>query len=228
MYFDSLIINTNALLDLTSLITTPDTIIGIKDGNIRLIEQGTNYQNYKYKELIDLNGALLTPGLIDCHTHLIFAGNRAKEFKLRLDGVGYTEISKAGGGIKSTVKATRDTNKSELLSLALSRLKIMQSCGTTTIEVKSGYGLSLESEIKCLEIANELKQYSNIIPTFLGAHATPPEFVDRSDEYIDLIIEQMLPKVKELGLASAVDGFCENIGFSTAQMERLFEITFGS
>lgn len=223
MQFDSLIINANALLDLDSLIPIPNTLIGTKDGNITLIEQDSNYQKYKYTELIDVQGALLTPGLIDCHTHLVFAGNRAHEFKQRLDGVSYADISASGGGIKSTVAATTASSHTELLKIAYARAKFMQGCGTTTIEVKSGYGLSVDNEIKILEVAQELRKYFDIIPTFLGAHATPIEYIGRSDEYIDLIIQQMLPKIKELNLSAVVDGFCENIGFSPEQIKRLFE-----
>lgn len=220
--FDSLIINARAILDLHSLKPTANTIIGVKDGKIALITQDNNYRQYKYETLIDARGALLTPGLIDCHTHLIFAGDRAHEFKQRLDGVSYAEISKAGGGIKSTVGATIKASHQELLDIAIKRIKTMQSYGVTTVEIKSGYGLSVDSEIKILEVANQLQTICEVIPTFLGAHATPLEYSGRNDEYIELIINQMLPKVKQLGLSHVVDGFCENIGFTPKQIERLF------
>lgn len=224
MYFDTLIVNANALIDLKKLITIANTIIGINDGKITLIEQTLNFQKYEYGNLIDLKGGLLTPGLIDCHTHLIFGGNRAHEFKQRLDGISYKEIAEAGGGIKSTVLATNKASDEELLKIAKRRALVMQGFGTTTIEVKSGYGLSLDSELKILEVAKKLKKelQIDIISTFLGAHATPVEYSGRNDEYIDLVINEMLPKVRELDLSSVVDGFCENIGFNTNQIEKLF------
>lgn len=222
--FDSLIVNANALLDLTKLEPIQNTCIGIVDGKICLIRQTSDWSSYRFDKLIDLKGKLLTPGLIDCHTHLIFAGNRANEFKKRLNGVSYKEIADAGGGIKATVAATNLASAAELLDLAISRAEIMQSYGTTTIEVKSGYGLSCTSEIKILEVAKLLdsKVASEIIPTFLGAHAVPQEYAKSSDGYIDLIINEMLPQIKQLNLANSVDAFCENIGFSCKQVERLF------
>lgn len=225
MIYDTLLVNANALLNLDDLQTTPNTVIGIKDGKIVLIEQApdfTHYKKYSCAKLIDMQGQLLTPGLIDCHTHLIFAGSRAHEFKLRLDGASYTQIAASGGGIKSTVAATNLASHEELFKLAKNRIQIMQRHGATTIEVKSGYGLSVESEIKILEVAKQLERNIpsvSMLSTFLGAHATPSGYTN--DEYIDMIIEQMLPNIKQF--TDVIDGFCENIAFTPSQIERLFE-----
>lgn len=224
MHFDSLIVNANALLDLQNLQTTENTIIGIKDGVIRLVEHNTDYHNYKYNKLINLGGALLTPGLVDCHTHLIFAGDRSNEFRMRLEGSSYEEISRNGGGIKSTVDATRASSETELLELALQRIRVMQSNGATTIEIKSGYGLSVDEEIKILRVAKKIQQYTDvrIITSFLGAHSIPKEFTNNSDGYIKVVVEQMLPLIKQHGLADSIDAFCESIAFSLEQTEYLF------
>lgn len=225
MDFDCLLVNANALLDLNTAIPTPSCMIGITNGKISLITESNNSSQFKAKQVIDLQGKLLTPGLIDCHTHLIHAGSRANEFKMRLDGASYAEIAAAGGGIKSTVKATNATSHAELFELAAARAKLLQRSGATTIEVKSGYGLSLEGELKMLQVARSLNErlLIDIVPTFLGAHAVPIEYAGRSDDYVDLIINEMLPAVKAQQLADAIDGFCENIAFSPMQMERIFE-----
>ncbi|WP_440616035.1 imidazolonepropionase [Cysteiniphilum sp. 6C5] len=177
----------------------------------------------KAHETIDYNGQLITPGLIDCHTHLVYGGNRADEFEMRLNGASYEEIAKKGGGIRSTVMATRNASLDELYHSANKRLKQMMQYGTTTCEIKSGYGLDFDSEMKMLKVARQLNESKgiDIIPTFLGAHALPPEFDDK-DQYIDFIIDEVLPVLKKENLAQVVDGFCENIGFSHSQMKRLF------
>lgn len=172
----------------------------------------------------DAAGALITPGLIDCHTHLVYGGNRASEFELRLQGATYEEIAKAGGGIVSTVKATRDAAAAELEAQSLPRLQRLMAEGVTTIEIKSGYGLALEHERKTLAVARALGRSNPVTvrTTFLGAHATPPEFAGRNDDYIDEVL-RMLAQLHGEGLVDAVDAFCERIAFSTVQVERVFQ-----
>ena len=173
----------------------------------------------------DMNGRLATPALIDCHTHLVFGGDRAREFELRLQGATYEEIARAGGGIRSTVTATRTASAEALFEQALPRLDAMLSEGVGTVEIKSGYGLERETELKMLRVARRLAtaRKIRIQKTFLGAHAIPPEFQDRADEYIDTVCEHMLPAAHAEGLVDAVDGFCENIAFTSAQIARVFD-----
>ncbi|ALO43503.1 imidazolonepropionase [Pseudoalteromonas phenolica] len=175
--------------------------------------------------VINAKGQWLTPGLIDCHTHILFAGNRAGEFEQRLNGVSYQEIAQQGGGIASTVRATREADAETLFVAGKNRLNSLLSEGVTTVESKSGYGLDLDTEIKLLEVNKVLNDNHpvDIQSTFLGAHALPPEFKNDPDAYIDLVCDVMLPKVAELNLADAVDVFCENVGFSYAQTKRVFE-----
>ena len=174
-------------------------------------------------QTIDAKGALITPGLIDCHTHLVYGGNRAGEFEQRLNGASYEDIAKAGGGIASTVKATRNATELELASQSTHRLLSLLAEGVTTIEIKSGYGLALEHERKMLRVARSLGTAHpvSVQTTFLGAHAVPPEFADRSDDYVDAVLD-MLALLHLEGLVDAVDAFCERIGFSLAQTERVF------
>ena len=173
---------------------------------------------------IDCEGRWITPGLIDCHTHLVYAGDRAHEFELRLAGASYEEIARAGGGIVSTVHATRSASENQLVSEALPRLDALLAEGVTTIEVKSGYGLTSDDEMKMLKAAGRLaeRRAVRVIRSFLGAHALPPESADDADAYITLVSEVMMPKLAEAGLVDAVDAFCEGIGFSPAQTERVF------
>jgi imidazolonepropionase len=173
---------------------------------------------------LEAEGRLLTPGLIDCHTHLVHAGNRAAEFEQRLLGATYGEIARAGGGILSTVAATRAADAATLLRESRPRLAALLGDGVTTVEVKSGYGLDLETELKQLTVARRLGQLLpvTIRTTFLGAHAVPIEFTGRADAYLDFVIGEVLPAVVAAGLADAVDAYCEQVAFSPAQVERLF------
>ncbi len=176
-------------------------------------------------EKFDCEGKLLTPGLIDCHTHLVYGGNRAKEFEMRLNGASYTDIANSGGGIISTVNATRSASPDELFEAAGKRLREFMNQGVTTIEIKSGYGLTTQDEIKMLRVARALGDALpvDVVTTFLGAHALPPEFKDRADDYISCVCDEMLPAVAAEGLADAVDAFCESIAFDTRQVERVFD-----
>ena len=170
------------------------------------------------------HGRWVTPGLVDCHTHLVYGGQRAAEFEQRLQGISYEEIARAGGGIASTVRATREATQDELLKSARVRLSRLLAEGVTTVEIKSGYGLDTATEIKMLAVARSLGDELpvRVSTTFLGAHAVPPEYIGRQDEYVDLVCGEMLSEVAAAGLADAVDGFCESIGFTAEQIERVF------
>lgn len=172
----------------------------------------------------DARNALVTPGLIDCHTHLVYGGHRANEFELRLNGASYEDIARAGGGIKSTVQATREASEVQLFESAEKRLTSLMKEGVTTLEIKSGYGLCLADEAKCLRVARLLAQHHSIQikNTFLGAHAVPPEFQDNADGYIAAVVAMMAP-LKAEGLVDAVDAFCDRIGFTYAQTEKVFK-----
>ena len=173
----------------------------------------------------DGQGCWLTPGLIDCHTHIVYAGNRSAEFEARLNGVSYTEIARQGGGILSTVRATRAATEDELFSASLPRVNDLLAEGVTTIEIKSGYGLDLVSEAKMLRVARRIGQELplRVRTSFLGAHALPPEFSGQADAYIEMLCREMLPALVAEGLVDAVDAFCEKIGFTPAQTERVFK-----
>jgi imidazolonepropionase len=182
--------------------------------------------DYASAEVISLAGKLLTPALIDCHTHLVFGGDRAREFEMRLEGATYEEVARAGGGIVSTMRATREASAEELLSSALPRLDALIAEGVTTVEIKSGYGLNIDDEIKMLQVARQLEQERpiKIVTSWLAAHALPAEYKDRDDVFIDEIACEGLRQAHALGLVDAVDGFCEGIAFSVTQMERVFDV----
>jgi imidazolonepropionase len=204
-----------------------DGLIACGDGLILYAgPESTAPRDLEAPEAIDCMGRLITPGLIDCHTHLVYAGNRAQEFEQRLNGVSYETIAKQGGGIMSTVKETRLATDEQLLAESLPRLNALMNEGVTTLEIKSGYGLSFEHERKQLLVARELAQAHvrgvNITTTLLAAHALPPEFAGRPDDYIDEICRVILPKLVSEGLVDAVDAFCENIGFTRDQVKRVF------
>lgn len=173
----------------------------------------------------DLGVKLITPGLIDCHTHLVFGGDRAAEWEMRLKGKSYAEIAQAGGGILSTVRATRACNEEQLFEAALGRLRLLARDGVICVEVKSGYGLSLDEELKILRVIKRLARagVTDISATLLAAHTIPPEYKSEPDTYVTLICEKMIPQVAQEGLAEAVDVFCEPIAFSLAQCERIFK-----
>jgi len=188
-------------------------------------EESSLSSSIEIGERTDCEGRWITPGLIDCHTHLVHGGNRAREFEMRLAGATYEEIARAGGGIVSTVRATRTASLDALVTSALPRLDALIAEGVTTVEIKSGYGLDLETEARMLEAARQLGSHRSIgiVTSFLGAHALPPEAGDDKDRYIDEICRLILPEIARRGLADAVDGFCEGIAFSPDQMARIFD-----
>ena len=175
--------------------------------------------------IIDCQGKWILPGFVDCHTHLVWGGSRSAEFEMRLAGADYADIAKAGGGIMSTVNATRSATPGELVTAASKRMGALLASGVTTVEIKSGYGLDTDNELKLLEVAGKLAAQGpqHVEATFLGAHALPPEFKENSTDYVNLVIEEMLPRVKSQGIATAVDVFCENIAFSREETQRIFQ-----
>jgi imidazolonepropionase len=200
--------------------------IAAKDGRIAFVGAAADLPaNADVAERIDCGGRWITPGLVDCHTHLVYGGHRANEFAMRLEGATYEEISRAGGGIASSMTSTRAASEAQLVASGLKRLDHLIAEGVTTVEIKSGYGLDKETEIRCLRAARQLGRERDIsvITTFLGAHAMPPEAKGDKDAYIDGVIRNTLPAVAELKLADAVDAFCEGIAFSPEQTARLFD-----
>ena len=199
--------------------------VGIQDGRIVRAGKRTELAGYKARDVVALGGGWVTPGLIDCHTHLIFGGNRADEHAMRRAGASYEQIAAAGGGIASTVKATKAAETNSLLASAALRLDALMKGGVTTIEIKSGYALDVEGELRMLRCMAALaaSEAVRICPTLLALHALPPEWRDRRSEYLDLVVEELLPAAAEARLATAVDAFCEGIGFFPHEVERLFE-----
>ena len=202
-----------------------DGLIAASEGRILYAGTADGAARFEAETVIDCQGRWITPGLIDPHTHLVFAGDRAAEWEMRRAGASYEAIARAGGGIVSTMKATRAANEAELVAAALPRLDALLGEGVTTIEIKSGYGLTLEDELKMLRAARVLGRERRVTvrTTFLGAHALPPEFAGDREGYIDHVCAEMIPAAADAGLADAVDVFCEGIGFTPEQTRRVFE-----
>jgi imidazolonepropionase len=206
--------------------------LGVLENHSILTENGIiseifpNYEleEKKFDEKIDLSGKVLMPGLVESHTHTVFAGSRADEFRMKLAGISYEEIAKQGGGILNTVDAVRKSSFDELIEISKSRIEKFIELGVTSLEIKSGYGLSYYDEIKMLQVINELSRLYpiDIIPTFLGAHMFPPEYQNDKNKYVDLIINEMLPFIAENKLAIFIDAFCESTAFSARQVEDIF------
>ena len=203
-----------------------DGAIAVAGGNIAWIGPAAELDRVQAQgvPVYDAGGAWITPGLIDCHTHIVYGGNRAAEFEQRLNGATYEEVARAGGGIVSTVRATRRASVDELVESALPRVRAILGEGVTTIEIKSGYGLDTATERRMLQAARRIPDHLpvDVETTFLGAHALPPEYAGDADGYIDLVCREMIPAVAEAGEADAVDAFCESIGFTRGQTERVF------
>ncbi|WON78810.1 imidazolonepropionase [Serratia sp. UGAL515B_01] len=201
-----------------------DGAIAVSHGKIVWIGEQFSMPAFTAAETVKFDAGIITPGLIDCHTHLVFGGDRSGEFEQRLNGVSYAEIAAQGGGIISTVRATRDTEEKKLLEQALFRLQPLLAEGITCVEIKSGYGLTPQSELKMLRVARQLGELLpvEVKTTCLAAHALPPEYAGRSDDYIELVCNTLIPEAAAAGLADAVDAFCEHLAFSPAQVERVF------
>jgi imidazolonepropionase len=205
-----------------------DAALGWKDGHIAFAGPRTELPgnaDLLAVQVESVGNAWITPGLVDCHTHLVFAGNRASEFEMRLNGASYEDIARAGGGIVSTMAKTRAASEHELLAQSLPRAGALLADGVTTIEIKSGYGLDLDSEAKMLRVARRIGAELGIgvCTSFLGAHAVPPEFAGRQSDYVDEVCIRMLPAIARDGLADAVDAFCETIAFTPTETRRVFE-----
>ncbi|MEQ9260217.1 MAG: imidazolonepropionase [Roseovarius sp.] len=203
----------------------PNGAISIADDMIRWVGPESDLPGDFAEEGEDLEGRLVTPGLVDCHTHIVFGGNRAGEFEMRLNGASYEEVARAGGGIVSTVRATRETDEETLLADALPRVDALLAEGVCTLEIKSGYGLDIETELKMLRVARRIAEVRpvRVKTSFLGAHAIPADYKTRPEAYIAELCLPALEAAAEAGLADAVDGFCEGIAFNTAQLEPVFQ-----
>jgi imidazolonepropionase len=205
-----------------------DGALGIKDGRIAFVGARTDLPGEPHSlshRVESLQGTWITPGLVDCHTHLVFGGDRAQEFEMRLEGATYEEIARSGGGIVSSVRATRSASEDELFAQSLPRARALLADGVTTLEIKSGYGLEPDAERRMLRVARRIgvELGIDVRTSFLGMHALPPEYAGRRDDYVALVCDTMLPSLAEEELIDAVDAFCEGIGFSHAETERLFE-----
>lgn len=213
--------------DMNNIVPLDQAYIVIEGSQILEVGQGDGYQKHIDADtrLINLSGHIVTPGFVDSHTHLVYGGSRENEFSKKLNGVDYMQILAEGGGILSTVKSTREASFEQLLAKAKESLDTMLAFGTTTVEAKSGYGLEWETEKKQMEVARALNNSHpiDIISTFMGAHAIAPEYKDRKDEYVDLIINEMLPKAKEEGLAEFCDIFCEHGIFEVSDSRKILE-----
>ena len=198
--------------------------IAIEDGRILRVGKRTELAGFRAKEVVACGGAWVTPGLVDCHTHLIFGGTRADEHAMRRAGASYEEIAKAGGGIASTVRATRAASNDELLASAALRLDALIKGGVTTVEIKSGYALDVEGELRMLRCAAALaaSEAVRIVPTLLALHALPTEYEDRRSEYVAMVAEELIPRAARETLATSVDAFCESIAFTPEEVERVF------
>ncbi|WP_102403033.1 imidazolonepropionase [Vibrio sp. 10N.261.55.A7] len=207
--------------------TSQPKTVTVQAGKIVSISESSekNHDNDTEHPVYDCKNNIVTPGLIDCHTHVVFAGNRANEFEMRLNGTPYTEIAKQGGGILATVNATREATVEQLIELAIPRINGLARTGVTSVEIKSGYGLTVQDEIKMLRAAKALEQHCaiKIETTLLAAHTIPPEYQGKADQYIDLICNELIPLVAQEQLASSVDVFCESIGFNLEQTEKVFQ-----
>ena len=198
--------------------------IALQDGRILRVGKRTELAGFRAKEVVALGGAWVTPGLVDCHTHLIFGGTRADEHAMRRAGATYEEIARAGGGIVSTVKATKDASDDQLLASAALRLDALMKGGATTVEIKSGYALDVDGELRMLRCAASLAESKpvRIVPTLLALHALPPEYRDRREDYVTMIADQLIPRAARDMLATSVDAFCETIAFTPQEVERIF------
>ncbi len=224
-YGDRVLINARVgKLDIKNkIVIKRDFFIAIKDGKIAKIDKMKNFNSSTCNDIFDAQNRLVTTSLIDCHTHLVFGGNRANEFERRLNGESYAQIAKSGGGIASSIKSTREESFDKIYESSAKRLKALIKEGVTTIEIKTGYGLDLDSELKMLEIANRLEENYpvHVEKTFLGAHAVPPEYKNRTDDYIEYVCDEMMPKVALH--VTAVDIYTEHLAFSIEQTEKVFK-----
>lgn len=213
------------LVPMTGTGVVDDGVIACTNGCIVYAGSRSAAPAFRAVETVSCGGRWITPGMIDCHTHIVHAGNRAHEFELRLAGASYEDIARAGGGIVSTMKATRAASVDELVQAAMPRLEALIAEGVTTIEIKSGYGLTLDDELKMLRAARQLGEERGVTvaTSLLAAHALPPEYAGDADRYIAHVCDAIIPAAAEAGLADAVDGFCESIGFTAAQIERVFQ-----